>query len=60
MLRKINLAWPKTEWCLVEKKCVQRRDFIESENLYSVSSKFEKQQERAFWTFMSRKDVFAN
>ena len=37
----------------MEKKCVQRRDFIEGENLYSVSSKFEKQQERAFWTFMS-------
>ena len=29
----------KTEWCLVEKKCVQQRDFIESENLYSVSFK---------------------
>ena len=36
------------------------KGFIEGENLYSVSSKFEKQQERAFWTFMSRKDVFAN
>ena len=29
----------KTEWCLVEKKCVQQRDFIEGENLYSVSFK---------------------
>ena len=57
--REMN-RFSKTEWCLVEKKCVQRRDFIEGENLYSVSSKFEKQQERAFLTFMSRKDVFAN
>ena len=29
----------KTEWCLLEKKCVQQRDFIEGENLYSVSFK---------------------
>ena len=29
----------KTEWCLVEKKCVQQRDFIEGKNLYSVSFK---------------------
>ena len=29
----------KTEWCLVEKKCVQQKDFIEGENLYSVSFK---------------------
>ena len=51
----------------MEKKCVQRRDFIEGEYLYSVLivSKFEKtktlnkQQERALWTFMSRIDVFA-
>ena len=64
LVRRGHVKWTgffsKTEWCLVEKKCVQRRDFIEGENLYSVSSKFEKQQERAFWTFMSRKDVFAN
>ena len=57
--REMN-RFRKTEWCLVEKKSVQRMDFIEGENLYSVSSKFEKQQERAFLTFMSRKDVFAN
>ena len=43
----------------MEKKCVQRRDFIEGENLYSVSSKFEKQQERAFWTFMSIGKMFS-
>ena len=29
----------KTEWYLVEKKCVQQRDFIEGENLYSISFK---------------------
>ena len=33
---------------------------LKAKILYSVSSKFEKQQERAFWTFMSKKDVFAN
>ena len=47
LVRRGHVKWTgffsKTEWCLVEKKCVQRRDFIEGENLYSVSSKFEKQ-----------------
>ena len=47
LVRRGHVKWTgffsKTEWCLVEKKCVQRRDFIEGENLCSVSSKFEKQ-----------------
>ena len=58
--REMNRFFQLDRMVSCEKKCVQRRDFIEGKNLYSVSSKFEKQQGRAFWTFMSRKDVFAN